>query len=1690
MAVMPINGLYYPPIGKFTGFLPVGTNAEYARLSDLQFRGSSRGGLGGGEGAGGNAFLATESEPNDTARSANFLPLGTDTGKSASVVVSGTLPIFPGGSSSRDADVFSFDLRAGDIFDAVVDGQPATVNGNILLNQWDLSFGTSTGSELIGSSLLVPEIYPPVSPLSDADPLTGGVQDNRDASLQYVVPTSGRYTIRVAGGVNAYTLSLKVYRPVLENTTIGTKQIVFLDFDGEFINRNVFDPGLDGTARLSPLIDFLPGWGLEDKDESAVIDSIVAKVTENFIGSLQATGGNGLYRVTGRGGDFDLEIRNSRDHEDPWGLPNVSRLIIGGTINELAIPTIGIAQSIDIGNFDTQESAVTLLDLLSNPDPTDPNSINSVPMSGSVTRIQLIGEVVGNITTHEAGHFFGAWHTDNTNLAVQLMDTGGVPLPIFAGAGLDGIYGTSDDIDIDFGTDRYDALGFTGRQNSAGNMAFGLSTGKIGGTIQGSQFNDRNRNGRRDSGEEGLANFTVYVDANQNGALDTGEVSTQTNANGDFNLGVGAGTYRIRVVQPAGWQQTLPTQGFLTATVTNNQTATGLLFGSYQPAAGATGFVWNDANGNGLREAGEAPMAGVWVYIDADGDNRIDLNEISAISKADGSYNLQFPGAGTYTIREVLEPGFIQTYPGVGNGDEHTVTFNGTTAIAGLDFGNQIARDFGDLPANYGVTGTTAASHGYLAGFSLGSNWDAEADGQPSANADSDDLNGIKNSNDVVIDDEDGVVLPRPIVAGRTDNRFQVSVTNNTSVAGYLQAWVDFNGDGDLLDAGEQVAKNLNLATGVHTITFTAPTAAVLGNSYARFRYSDQLDLSPTGSARAGEVEDYIYRVSDRLDLAVDDRYEVARNSIGNSLNVLANDFKVPGETITVVRVGNSVAGGVVTIGSGGQSVTYTPPQGFLGQDSFTYEMRNSAGDRDSATVVVDVKQIFVDPVAVDDSFDVATGSLSNSLTVLANDIEGQAGALSIVAVSPGSNGGTIQIAPGAQAIRYTPASGFGGTEQFTYTVTDANGKKSTATVTVHSLPGDRLNDIANIILKVTDSNGTPISQIMQGQEFEVRVFVDDLRDSSTTNLLAAPGVYAAYLDILYASGLVQPLSAASPNPNGNIDFNVTFQNGYTSGKTGNGLTPGVINDLGALSSQSILNFPDEVEFARLKFKATSAGVAEFVGDPADNAPFTDVLMYDTPLTPLTLQQIRFNRVSLEVIGDSIEFPTAVDDSFTLTVPLNAVDYSLPDVMKNDGKGSTGSIRLSSVTQPANGSVRIFDPGTPSNTADDVLRYTPNFGFSGTEQFTYTITDQRGFSSTARVTLQVGNAAADDQVALNLTVTDLNGTPIDQITVGQTFKLRGSVKDLRGAGVERGIYAAFQDVLFDKGLVSVVSSTTNPLGFQVTFGPNYLNQKVGDIKTPGLINELGSVQTGTTALGENEFTQFEVTVRANSVGLATFISDPADISPIHDTLTYNPVSPVAISKIRFGFDSVEIVASSGGGNGEGFTNGFNRYDVNNDGYVTAIDALGLINELNRNGARGLGGNGGSGEGETGSKFYPDVNADGYISAADVLMVINELNRSSNLGSGEGEGEGEGEAYLTLGLPTTASKLEEAVGSVDTATVELKKAATAVSAPVTSYWQQGMSYDNYLADCAFDAEADGEEEWSDDLISDVAVQWLK
>ncbi|MDQ1396331.1 MAG: large repetitive protein, partial [Acidimicrobiaceae bacterium] len=151
-------------------------------------------------------------------------------------------------------------------------------------------------------------------------------------------------------------------------------------------------------------------------------------------------------------------------------------------------------------------------------------------------------------------------------------------------------------------------------------------------------------------------------------------------------------------------------------------------------------------------------------------------------------------------------------------------------------------------------------------------------------------------------------------------------------------------------------------------------------------------------------------------------------------IDVAAND---PCTDCTISGLG-APAAGTATLNQAG-TVTYTPPAGFSGTTSFTYQVSKN-GHATSATVTVTVL-----PAAVDDNVATAAGS-PVTLDPRGNDL---CVACVVTSAAAPDGGGTAVVAPDGRAITYTPGVPAGHVEHFAYTVTDTEGHTASATVTV-----------------------------------------------------------------------------------------------------------------------------------------------------------------------------------------------------------------------------------------------------------------------------------------------------------------------------------------------------------------------------------------------------------------------------------------------------------------------------------------------------------------------------------------------------------------------------------------------------------------------------------------------------------------
>lgn len=345
-------------------------------------------------------------------------------------------------------DVFVL-ARLGDVFGAAIDVEQVKLTLTDpnqqarMISQQDFSF-----------------IFPPTTPLP------AGI-----SAVQHVTDTFGIYKLEIrARQSGAFKLDLVSKIPPSRQQAAGTVQTLFLDFDGATVDLAEVVPfGPPGVVSLSPLSAFLTNWGLRASDEDAVIDKIISTVKDNLVNDIMNSNTNPAY---------DLQVLNSRDHADVFGQPNVSRVIIGGSSDEIGFPAIGLAQSIDPGNFATEETALVILDVLGGVNPFIPISINDIPLAPQALKTDLVGETLGEIASHEAGHLYGNFHTETLNGIANLMDDGSGSglLDVLVGIGPDMLYGTADDIDVGLGVDVFSVIeSFEGVENTLSTVAWGVS---------------------------------------------------------------------------------------------------------------------------------------------------------------------------------------------------------------------------------------------------------------------------------------------------------------------------------------------------------------------------------------------------------------------------------------------------------------------------------------------------------------------------------------------------------------------------------------------------------------------------------------------------------------------------------------------------------------------------------------------------------------------------------------------------------------------------------------------------------------------------------------------------------------------------------------------------------------------------------------------------------------------------------------------------------------------------------------------------------------------------------------------------------------------------------------------------------------------------------------------------------------
>jgi hypothetical protein len=220
-----------------------------------------------------------------------------------------------------------------------------------------------------------------------------------------------------------------------------------------------------------------------------------------------------------------------------------------------------------------------------------------------------------------------------------------------------------------------------------------------------------------------------------------------------------------------------------------------------------------------------------------------------------GAYTLSFPvpasatpATNTFARFRISTAGGL-TPTGVAN--------DGEVEDYGVYIEHEQNVDWGDAPDSVQAPlyptlfANNGAHHVILPGMFLGLLVDPEPDGQPNVPCTGDDIDLLYPS---LGDDEDGVIFTTALQPGGF-----AGVDVIASVAGTLDAWADFNTDGDWDDALERIFTGQPLNPGINSLVFGVPAGASQGsNIVSRFRYSTNGVASYTGLALEGEVEDHL----------------------------------------------------------------------------------------------------------------------------------------------------------------------------------------------------------------------------------------------------------------------------------------------------------------------------------------------------------------------------------------------------------------------------------------------------------------------------------------------------------------------------------------------------------------------------------------------------------------------------------------------------------------------------------------------------------------------------------------------------------------------------------------------------------------------------------------------------------------
>jgi len=360
-------------------------------------------------------------------------------------------------------------------------------------------------------------------------------------------------------------------------------------------------------------------------------------------------------------------------------------------------------------------------------------------------------------------------------------------------------------------------------------------------------------------------------------------------------------------------------------------------------------------------------------------------------------------------------------------------------------------------------------------------------------------------------------------------------------------------------------------------------------------------------------------------------------------------------------------------------------------------------------------------PIGAADAFSTNEDTQA-TLNVLANDSDPDSDPLTLVSVTTPAHGTATILANGT--IRYTPVANYFGADSFTYTLRDARYGTATATVslTINSVNDAPVSQAATFIVRTS----TPAPITVAATDVESDPLTYSIVSNPATGSLTGTGPNWTYTPATGFAGLVtftyRTFDGQAYSNTATVTIRVNDPPVANSGSV-------QANESQALTFTPPASDPNNNPLTAIIVSAPSHGTAVASGGNIIYTPVTGYIGPDSFTYRVSdgVEQSGVATINVTVI-DVNSAPLAVDDNWATKV---GVATTTAAVVNNDIDAEGDFLNVVSFTNAAHGTLVL----NPNNS----FTYTPDAGYTGIDQFTYTIGDGSGLTDVGLMTISVGD---------------------------------------------------------------------------------------------------------------------------------------------------------------------------------------------------------------------------------------------------------------------------------------------------------------------------------------------------------------